>query len=159
MASTSDNNVGGESVKKIIFIVAGPVVIVSCILLLIIIGCIKDPKIEGANKISQMERTSTSEKIFKQNKDADILCVYGARFYKRVEEQEQYKQMDLKINHELGEVRKEYKDGNIFEDYMATKLQVGTKIFTIQGQMQSELLLVQLGEKYVVYVYQNSKDL
>ncbi|MGO4501159.1 hypothetical protein AB4114_35570 [Paenibacillus sp. 2RAB27] len=145
--------------KKIIFIVAGPIVIVSCILLLIIIGCYKDPKIEGANKISQMERTSSSEKIFKQNKDADILCVFGARFYKRVEAQEQYKLMDLKINHELGEVKKEYKDGNIFEDYMATKLQVGTKIFTIQGQMQSELLLVQLGGKYVIYVYQNSKEL
>ena len=145
--------------KKIIFIVAGPVVFVSCILLLIIIGCIKDPKIEGANKISQMERTSTSEKIFKQNKDADILCVYSSRFYKRAEDQEQYKQMDLKINHELGQVRKEYKDGNIFEDYMATKLQVGTRVFTIQGQMQSELLLVKLGEKYVVYVYQDSKDL
>jgi hypothetical protein len=130
-----------------------------CILLLIIIGCYKDPKIEGANKISQMERTSTSEKIFKQNKDTDILCVYGARFYKRAEDQEQYKQMDLKINHELGEVRKEYKDGNIFEDYMATKLQVGTKIFTIQGHMQSELLLVKMGEKYVAYVYLNSKDL
>ncbi len=67
--------------------------------------------------------------------------------------------MNLKINHELGEVRKEYKDGNIFEDYMATKLQVGTKVFTIQGQMQSELLLVKQGEKYVVYIYQNSKDL
>ncbi|KRF04179.1 hypothetical protein ASG89_22655 [Paenibacillus sp. Soil766] len=124
-----------------------------CIVLLLIVGCYKDPKIEGANKISQMERTSTSEKIFKQNKDADILCVYGARFYKRDEDQEQYKQMDLTINHELGEVRKEYKDGNTFEDYMATKLQVGTKIFTIQGQMQSELLLVKLGEKYIVYIY------
>ncbi|MNI43609.1 hypothetical protein D3C73_979440 [compost metagenome] len=130
-----------------------------CILLLIIIGCYKDPKIEGANKISQLERISTSEKLFKQNKDADILCVYGSRFYKNAEDQEQYKQMDLKINHELGQVRKEYKDGNIFEDYMATKLQVGTKVFAIQGQMQSELLLVKLGEKYVVYVYQDSKDL
>jgi hypothetical protein len=130
-----------------------------CILLLIIIGCYKDPKIEGANKISQMERTSTSEKIFKQNKDADILCVYGSRFYKRAEDQEQYKQIDLKINHELGEIRKEYKEGIIFEDYMATKLQVGTKVFTIQGQMQSELLLVKQGEKYVVYVYQVSNEL
>ncbi|MZQ86516.1 hypothetical protein GQF01_30875 [Paenibacillus sp. 5J-6] len=134
-------------------------IIFVCTSLLIIIGCYKDPKIEGANKISQMERTSISEKIFKQNKDVDILCVYGSRFYKRAEDQEQYKQMNLKINHELGEVKKEYKDGGIYEDYMATKLQVGTKVFTVQGQMQTELLLVKKGEKYVVYEYQNSKDL
>ncbi|NQX61131.1 hypothetical protein [Paenibacillus qinlingensis] len=130
-------------------------IICVCTLLLIIIGCNKDPKLDGAIKISQMERTSISEKILKQNKDADILCVYGARFYKRAEDQEKYRQVDLKKNHELGEVRKEYKNGYIFEDYMATKLQVGTKIFTIQGKMQSELLLVKLGEKYVAYVYEN----
>ncbi|MDQ0875775.1 hypothetical protein QFZ77_004434 [Paenibacillus sp. V4I3] len=134
-------------------------IILSCFLLINLVGCYKDPKVEGAKKISQMERTKTSEGILNQNKDADIICVYGSRFYIRAENQEKYTQMSLKINHELGEIKKKYTAKHAFDDYMSTKLPVGTKVYTIQGEMQSELLLVREGLDYVVYVYKASKEL
>ncbi|OCT14652.1 hypothetical protein A8709_25045 [Paenibacillus pectinilyticus] len=125
----------------------------SLLLLFQLVGCYADPKVEGANQISQLERNQTAATILNQNKGADILCVYESRFYTRAEKQEQYNQNNLLIDHELGEIKKKYIEGSDFENEMSTNLPVGTKIYTIQGERQSELLIVKEGPKNVVYIY------
>src|SRR5690625_7551881 len=70
----------------------------------------------------------TPEEILSEDKDADIF-VEGDLVYTNAEDINWVNEEELTTGEEIGEIKQQSDDSEEFEDFTATKLPVGTKIY------------------------------
>ncbi|WP_077706733.1 MULTISPECIES: hypothetical protein [Bacillaceae] len=91
----------------------------------------------------------TAEQILLENKDADIFVLNGI-VYTNAEDIEWVNEEELTLGEEVGEIKKQTNDSDAFEDYTATKLTVGTKIY--EPVENSDIYIVKVDDKEIRYL-------
>ncbi|GAB3799796.1 hypothetical protein [Virgibacillus kimchii] len=70
----------------------------------------------------------TAEQVLQNDKNADIFVINDI-VYTNAEDIEWVYEDELTIGEEVGKIKKQNDDGEAFENFTATKLTVGTKIY------------------------------
>lgn len=101
---------------------------------LLLISCNSESNKQRTSEITDNERiiingNPTPEEILINDKDADIFLI-GDVVYKNAEDIEWVSELDLTLGEKSGEIMKNTNISNEFESYTATKLPVGTVIYT-----------------------------
>lgn len=82
-----------------------------------------------ANERIIINGNPTPEEILANDKDADIFLI-GDDVYKNAEDIEWVRELDLTLGEKSGEIREITNISSEFESYTATKLPIGTVIYT-----------------------------
>lgn len=91
----------------------------------------------------------TPEEILNQTPNADIF-LYKDAVVQNAKEIEWVKKLKLSKGELIGEIISQYKKGRKFEQGMATKLPIGTRVY--KSKERSEVLLVEISGKYLKYL-------
>ncbi|RCW73070.1 hypothetical protein [Saliterribacillus persicus] len=91
----------------------------------------------------------TAEEILYKNKDADIFLLNGI-VYSNAEDVEWIKEKELTLGEAVGEIKKQTHESDEFEDYTASKLTVGTKIY--KPVEKSSIYIVKVNDKEIPYL-------
>ncbi|MFZ3579637.1 hypothetical protein [Virgibacillus sp. DJP39] len=91
----------------------------------------------------------TAEEILSKNKDADIFLLNGV-VYSNAEDIEWVNEQELTSDEEVGEIKKQTKDSKAFENYSATKLPVGTKLY--KPVKKGDIYIVKVDGKEIRYL-------
>jgi len=91
-------------------------------LLLALVAC------SGNGEEQHSTHNPTPEEILSEDKDADIF-VEGDLVYTNAEDIDWVNEEELTTGEEIGEIKQQSDDSEEFEDFTATKLPVGTKIY------------------------------
>lgn len=112
-------------------------------------GCMSKPEV----KVYDPSKRMTAKEILEENENEDIFMLNGIIYIADVEWVN-----DLKITKkdEIGEIKSEFENLNgEFENNMATKLPIGSKIFSIEEQ--EHILLVQFKDTEKRYLAQSQE--
>lgn len=91
----------------------------------------------------------TAKEILLKNKAADIFALNGV-VYSNAEDIEWVNEKELTLGQEVGEIKKQTNDSDAFENYTATKLTVGTKIY--EPVENSSIYIVKVDDKEIRYI-------
>ncbi|GAA0287457.1 hypothetical protein GGQ92_000834 [Gracilibacillus halotolerans] len=91
----------------------------------------------------------TAEQILQNDKDADIF-VLNDIVYTNAEGIEWVYDDDLTLGEEVGEIKKQTTDGDAFENFTASQLTVGTKIY--EPVENSSIYIVIVDDKKIRYL-------
>ncbi|MBW8350025.1 hypothetical protein K0H71_11260 [Bacillus sp. IITD106] len=91
----------------------------------------------------------TAKQILLENKDADIFVLDGI-VYTNGEDIEWVNEVKLTLGEEVGEIKKRTNNGGKFENYTASKLEVGTKIY--KPVEKGDIYLVIVDNKEIRYL-------
>lgn len=86
----------------------------------------------------------TARDVLKQNTDADIIK-YDGGIYSNMTEVDWFKKQNEKytIHHLIGEIKKQSTNNFLFTNLTATKLPVGTKVYSTNENSNSGILIVE----------------
>ncbi|MBP1933187.1 hypothetical protein [Ammoniphilus resinae] len=127
-------------------------ILISFILCLAILGGCNQPEKNNAGDFAERIETHnpTAEETLAQNPDADIFELNGV-VYSNASDIEWVQTTELTTGKNIGTITKQYKDGLVFEDQMATKLPIGTEIYEpLKGS--GPILIVKLNGKEIRYL-------
>lgn len=91
----------------------------------------------------------TAEQVLQNDKDADIF-VLNDIVYTNAEGIEWVYEDDLTLGEEVGEIKKQTTDGDAFENFTASQLTVGTKIY--EPVENSSIYIVIVDDKEIRYL-------
>jgi hypothetical protein len=99
---------------------------------------------------SETIQNPTAEEILTENSDADIFQFKGI-IYTNASKIEWVQQSKASIGKQVGKITKQYKDGIIFEDEMASKLPIDAEIFE-SGTKNGPILIIKINGKETKYL-------
>jgi PBP1b-binding outer membrane lipoprotein LpoB len=91
----------------------------------------------------------TPEEILAENENADIFVLNGI-VYSNAEDIEWVNEKELTLGEEVGEIKKQTSNSDEFENYTATLLPVGTKIY--QPVEKGDIYIVRVDGKEIRYL-------
>ncbi|WP_407272471.1 hypothetical protein [Radiobacillus sp. PE A8.2] len=86
----------------------------------------------------------TVKEILTKNNDADIFVLNGV-VYSNAEDIEWVNEMELTLGKDIGEIKKQTQESDEFENFTASKLPVGTKIY--EPVEKGDIYIVQVNDK------------
>ena len=111
------------------------------VLIMLTVGCAKEVTVSTSDN-------DNPENIYHQRPDIDMF-VYNGIAYVNAEEVDWVMELELTPSVLLFQIEAQYVDGD-FENYVSTKLEVGTEVYLVEER--SDLLLVSLDDKYYRYL-------
>ncbi|SFL58744.1 hypothetical protein SAMN04487943_102339 [Gracilibacillus orientalis] len=91
----------------------------------------------------------TAEEILTKNENADIFVLNGI-VYSNAEDLEWVNEKELTLGEEVGEIKEQTNNSDEFENFTATKLTVGTKIY--EPVEKSGIYIVKVNDKEIRYL-------
>ncbi|ANB59966.1 hypothetical protein [Anoxybacteroides amylolyticum] len=88
--------------------------------------------------------------ILKENKNADIMA-HNLSIYMNAKDIGQTDHLNIKTGQKLFEIRSTYKEGEPFEDGMATKLPPRTEVYLPEEEQERSILIAVVNGKEKVY--------
>lgn len=113
----------------------------------IILAACSNQKAPRESKI--VNDNPTPEDILLENENADIFLLNGI-VYSNAEDLEWVTEKELTLGNEIGEIKKQTTNSDEFENYTATKLLVGTKIY--EPIENSDIFIVKVDGKEIRYL-------
>jgi hypothetical protein len=114
---------------------------------LIIVACTPETDYPTSKEPIDYIGNPTAEEILSNNKDADIILINGI-VYRNAEDIEWVNDLELTKGEEVGEVKKQTREASAFENYTASKLPVGTKIY----ESKRDILIVIVHDREIRYL-------
>lgn len=96
---------------------------------------------EGSGIEEHTTHNPTPEEILSEEKDADIF-LEGDVVYKNAQDIDWVNEEKLTVGEEIGEIKKQSNDSEKFEDFTATKLPVGVKIYEPEEDESGGLIYI-----------------
>jgi hypothetical protein len=113
--------------------------------LTVVVGC---SKAEPSNSNGNEKGITDSDIVIDANDD---FFLFNGVIYTNASDIEWVQKADLAIGKKLGNITKQYDEGHLFEENMATKLPVGTEIYE-PIKKAGAILIVKVNDKKIRYL-------
>ncbi len=91
----------------------------------------------------------TAEEILSKNSDADIFVLNGV-VYSNAEDIEWVNEKELTLGKEVGEIKKQTQESDEFDNFTASALPVGTKIY--EPVEKGDIYIVKVNDREIRYL-------